>query len=948
METLEREIDGDVVNVVMKESASKLGEVVVTALGVEKSKKSLSYVTQTVKTDQIVETRPLNIVSGLKGKVAGISITNGSSGVGSPTRVVLRGNRSIGGSSNPLYVVDGIQLAEGSDISSLSPDDIESINVLKGANAAALYGSRASNGAIVVTTKSGKTAPKGVSTTLSLTSTFRNPILLIKYQNEYGQGSEGKYDKEGKGAWGPKFDGKKVEHWSNNPNYPLYGKKYTYTAQPNNVKDFFRTGLSFGTNASVSINREHVNAFFGYTFNDAKGIIPGNDLTSHNINLRVNMDVNSKLSIDSKINYIRRDFSNYFPSSELSYRDEFSNPYRYLYIIPRNIHLEDLKNYEFDSAGNKRQHFYKAQNGFGNPYWTINRVLNPRIEERVIAMVGLKYNIIKGLTLQGATTIDRTNGQREKLIANDTHIVAPRGSYSKSQLYGYELNSNVLLTYNKDITKEFSLNLNVGANNRATQTSLIGSSGSNFQFENLYSIGNTTNPTFIDTFSQKQVQSVYAFGEFAYKGAIFLNLTGRNDWSSTLPDDNRSYFYPSAGLTAVVSDLVSLPGFINFLKIRGSIAKVGNDTDPYNLVRLADISAGTISLSPTVPNAKLKPEKTLSQSIGMNAHFLKNRLRLDLTLYQTNTSDQLFKTTVPSGSGRSNVFQNGADVRNRGLEAVLGATVISTGDFSWNIDVNFSKNENEVLRITKGFDVLSIGTGSHFMTSYRIKVGRPFGEVYARTFKRDNEGRVIVGNKGIPELTSGMDKPIANYTPDFLSGVQNTFNYKNWSLGFLIDIRQGGTVSNFTDAVLAGSGLTDYTTIGRKKNSLVFGRDIFSNLEAVDKSGKKNTIATDAETFWGAVGGRNSPVGEAFVRDASNMRLREFNIGYTFSRRFLEKISLSSAKLSFVGRNLFFIYNNAGNFDPEVFTGVGASAQGQAAFTSPTTRTYGFSLKIGF
>lgn len=333
----------DTIDVVMAEDASELDEVVVTALGIQRQKKSLSYATQGVETEELTKARSVNVLNGLSGKVAGLSVSTGSTGVGSSSKVLLRGNRSINGSSQPLYVVDGILL--NGDISNISPDDIQEISVLKGANAAALYGSRANNGAIIVTTKSGKGATEGVSTSLGFTSTFADPIFLLEYQNEYGQGSAGSYAPAATTSWGPRFDGSQVAHWSNDPNYPLFGQTYAYEAQPDNVEDLFRLGHELATNLSVNINSEKSNVFLGYTFTDAGGIIPGNDLDRHSISARINSNVTEKLSVDAKINYIRDDFSNVLATGE-----DFDNPLRYSYILPRNIRTVDLQHYEFLNA----------------------------------------------------------------------------------------------------------------------------------------------------------------------------------------------------------------------------------------------------------------------------------------------------------------------------------------------------------------------------------------------------------------------------------------------------------------------------------------------------------------------------------------------------------------------------------------------------------------------
>ncbi|WP_411029829.1 SusC/RagA family TonB-linked outer membrane protein [Spongiimicrobium sp. 3-5] len=943
----------DSINITLQEDASQLDEVVVTALGISRQKKSLTYATQSVDTEELTQARSVNAVNGLSGKVAGLSITTGSNGVGSPSRVLLRGARSINGSSQPLYVVDGILL--NGDISNISPDDIENISVLKGANAAALYGSRAQNGAIIITTKSGKGAAEGVSTSIGFTSTFADAIHLLEFQDQFGQGSAGIYAPAATTSWGPRLDGSPVAHWSNDTNFADFGGTYAFSPQSDNVTDFFRLGHNIATNLAVNINKEDSNVYLGYTYTDAGGIIPGNDLDRHSITARVNANITEKLTVDSRVNYIRDNFSNVLATGE-----GFDNPLRYLYILPRNIRTSDLEHFSFtNDEGKLRQHYFlPGFNGGGNPYWTINNVLNPRLDERVLGLLSLKYQITDDLSIMGRSTIDRTSRAEENLWYNDTYTVANNGQYRKRASNSYDWNTDMLINYNKDITEDFKIDLNAGANHRAFRFSELTGQGSTFTIENFFALSNTSEPTATELFDQFEVQSVYAFAEFSYKNALFLNVTGRNDWSSTLPENNRSYFYPSVGLTAVISDLVEMPEFFNYLKLRGSWAEVGNDTNSFSLSRRADIRSGTLAINPLQPNPDLRPETTRSTEIGADMRFLQNRLRIDFTWYKTNSFDQIFRTPTPSGSGIAARFQNGADIQNSGIEVVLGATIIDKPDFSWDIDINFAKNNSEVLEIAEGFDDLVIN--SDFIREFKLVKGGEFGDVFSKGFERDDQGRVVVGADGLPLTTPGKDDVlVANFNPDWLGGIRNSFRYKNFNLSTLIDIRQGGSIISFTEAILAADGVLDYTAQGRE-GSFVFGTDVFPGETAVLEDGSPNNISTNAEALWGTLGGRNTPVGEAFIRDASNIRLRELVLGYSIPQSILAKTFLKSASVSLVGRNLFFITNKAENVDPESLNTVQVSrndtsgnnqevsAAGREAFAPPTTRTFGVSLNFGF
>ncbi len=930
------------VNVSMEEDASQLDEVVVTALGLERQAKSLSYSNQQVDTEELTKARSVNVLEGLSGKVAGISVTRSASGVGAPTKVVMRGNRSIGGSSQPLYVVDGILL--NGDINNISPDDIQEISVLRGANAAALYGSRASNGAIVITTKSGKGARSGISTTLGFASTISTPINLLNLQNEYGQGAGGSYSEVASTSWGPRFDGSQVAHWSNNPNYPDFGGTYAYEAQPDNVNDFFTTGHELATNLGVNMNSEKSNVFLGYTFTDAGGIVQGNNLDRHSINTRITSQITDKLQVDAKVNYIRDNFSNILATGE-----GFDNPMRYLYKIPRNIRSQDFQDYQFiNDEGKLRQHYFLPQfNGGGNPYWTRNNVLNPRLDERVLGLLSFKYQVNDNFSVLVRSALDRTSRSEEQIWYNDTYTVAQFGQYRKRAGNSFDWNNDILINYNKQISSDFKIDISAGANQRFFERNLLQGEGRNFTIENFFALSNTQNPLATEELDRFEVQSVYGLGELSFKNAIFLNATARNDWSSTLPEANRSYFYPSIGLTAVVTDLFEMESSaLSFFKLRANWAEVGNDTDAFSLSRRADIRFGTLDRNPTEPNSDLRPETTQSLELGFDSRFFQNRLRFDLTYYKTNTFDQIFTTPRPVGSGISNRFQNGGDIHNRGVEIVLGGTIIDNPDFSWDLDVNWARNVNEVLAIADGFDRLTVS--SDFIRDYVLQVGGQFGDIYSRGYERNDDGNVIVDAFGLPIITPGRDAvKIANFNPDWLGGVRNSFRYKNFNASVLIDIRQGGSVASFSEAILARDGVLDYTTEGRD-GGLIFGENFFEGETAVFADGTPNNIAVNAEDFWNRVGGRNTPVGEAFVRELSNVRLRELVIGYSVPQSFFSKSFLTSANVSLVGRNLFFFSNAAENFDPEIVGGTSNDQEGRESFALPTTRNIGVSINIGF
>lgn len=928
-----------VINVILSEGLA-LEEVVVTALGISREKRNLTYATQNVNTEELSQARELNVINSLSGKVAGLSISPSGSGVGAPSRVILRGNRSIAGDSQPLYVVDGVPII--GDITDINPDDIASISVLKGPNAAALYGNRANNGAIIIETKRGQIGDTKVS--LSTTLTASQPIILTDYQQEYSQGNNGQYAPNSEQAWGPRMNGQSVPHWSNNPNFPT--KTYNLSAQPDNVSDFFQTGYNSATSLAISGGTEKAQTYFSYTFTDAAGIVPNNNLRRHNINARVSNKIGSRLTLDAKVTYIREDIDNELPQGE-----SFDNPVRHALRLPPNIRTEDVSIFEFTNpAGENRQHFWNpGSNGGANPYWTINRNTNQRDLDRIIGLASFTYKITENLSFMARSTVDKINRQWENRWWNNSYIIADNGRFNVARAESMEWNGDVLLNYNKSISQNLYINVLAGANARQERGSFLqGTTGQMLTVPNFFSIANSQDNQASHNFgAPRNVNSVYASAAITFLNAITLDLTARNDWSSTLPRENWSFFYPSVGLSAVVSDLIDLPSFITFAKLRGNWAQVGNDTDPFQTLRTASVGAGGkngfLNISTTIPNINLLPEETVSLDLGVDLRFFNNRAGLDLSYYKTNSRNQLFSVALPVGSGAEQFFTNGGDVENKGIEAILTLVPVKKKDFNWEIMFNFTKNTSTVVQIND--ERPSIQVASDFLRAFRIEQGRPFGEVYSRGFARDSQGRIIVGADGLPQVTAGLTTLVANYNPDWLGGVRNAINYKDVFFSFLIDIRQGGSVTSLTNAILYGDGLTTQTLSGRDAGA-VFGQGDFAEWGvAVKEDGTPNNLEMNVEAFWQKVGGRNAPVGEVFARDASNVRLRELVLGYRIP---IKNGPISAARLSLVGRNLFFLSNKAIDIDPEVLVGTGKAGEGFQSFGPPTTRSFGVSLGLDF
>ncbi len=929
-------------DIVLIETEIEMGDVVVTALGVEREERSLTYITQSISPVELAQARELNLGFSLAGRVAGLSVNQAGTGLGGATRMILRGNRSISGGSQPLFVVDGVPVRGG--ISNLNPSDVENISVLKGANAAALYGSAAQNGAVIVTTKRG--AAGAVRARFSTNLTIQQPLILTEFQNKYGQGSGGEYNGGSEFSWGPEMTGQTVDFWTHDP---AQAGTYQFRAQPNNVADVFQNGYQSSTNISANVGSERIQGYFSYSYTDAQGTVPGNTLTRHSTQIRVTAQPSSRLSMDGKLNYIRSNLENRLATGE-----NFSNPIRHAYRLPRNIRTQGAEKFEyFTESGERKQHYWvPGSNGGANPYWTLNRNLRTGTDDRIILLSSATYEFIDGLSLMVRGSFDGNAGSGERILYADSYIIAQDGRYFLSKSNSHVWNGDALVSYRKSLPSVgIDFDVNVGGNmQKRRNTSLNANTGQSLTVPNFFTLSNTQLVGASQGVgSPVDINSVYAFGKISWRDALYLDLTGRNDWSSTLPREAWSYFYPSVGLSAVLSELVPMPEAVSFGRIRASYAQVGNSTSPFRLLRTASLRSGGLNgflnLSGTLPNEELVPEETESIEFGLDMRFLRNRLGFDATYYNTKTQNQLFTVALPLGSGAANLFTNGGDVRNEGFELMLNTVPVRTGDLNVNVDLNFSMNRNNVESISEQRPRLRIG--GDFLREYYIEQGEPFGNVYSRGFLRDDDGNIIVGENGMPRVTRGRNVLVANYNPDWLGSILASVSWKNWDASILIDRRQGGTITSITNAILYADGVTKETLEGRE-GGLVFGDNFWSHETAVMEDGSPNTTAIDAETFWRGVGGRNAPVGEAFVVDATNTRVREFTLGYNFPSSFFGNVAISGVRLSLVGRNLFFIQRASKNIDPDVLIGTGKAAEGFDSFAPPSSRSFGFNLAIDY
>ncbi|MCV9927547.1 SusC/RagA family TonB-linked outer membrane protein [Flavobacterium sp. LS1R49] len=940
------------IDVALVASTQQLGEVVVTALGIKREKKAITYSAQNVNVAEISEARSLNVANSLSGKVAGLNFSTTSNGVGSSSRITLRGNRSLTGNNQPLYVVDGVPISNGTTttnpdidtggttqpdgISNINPEDIATMTVLKGPSAAALYGTRASNGVIVITTKSGAAG----KTSISLSSNFMasSAYNLMNLQNEYGQGTQGVYNPTSSSSWGGKLDGSQVSAWQlvRNPNYSG-PSTYSYSPQPNNAIDFFKTGYSLANTLSITTGNEKAQGYFSYTNTQAEGIVGGNAMDRHNLNLRLTSKLTDKLSLDVKTNYIIQNIDNLLRTGEESIGTS-------VYLLPRSLPFSQYKDFEYrDALGQLQQNYFIDETGApgGNPYWSALRD-DSRDDKRnrFIGFASLKYDITKTLSLQGRTGLDQMTNKTVRNRYATRAFNNNLGSYSESYETVSEFNTDVLLSYNEKFG-DFSLSFNTGANMLQQSSSSLGSGGV-LSRRNFFSLSNVSTIQSTSTASEKRINSVYGFSQIGYKNYLFLDVTARNDWSSTLPASNRSFFYLSVGLSGVLSDMFTLPEVISFAKLRGSYAKVGNDTDPYlTSSQLSYIggNGGMVYSQTTAANPNLKPEMSSSIEFGADVRFFKNRLGLDFTYFKTNTKDQIFYINTPESSAYSRAVVNGGEVQNKGIELTLTATPIQTENFSWDITANYASYKSEIKSIFEGRDELVLGEGR--LVRSKIVKGGQYGDLYIKGFQRTADGQIIVNSAGLPLATNSFDVLAGNFNPDWTAGFKNNFKYKDFSLSFLIDMRIGGEVISYTQARQAGLGVNDITLAGREGGIVVSG--VVAN---GDGTYRPNTTSVTAEQYWSEIGQR-TPIAEPFIYDATNIRLRELVFGYSLPKRYLHNSGFASIDFSLVGRNLFFIVNKAKYFDPELGAGTG-NLQGIESFNIPSTRDYGVNVKFGF
>lgn len=956
MRTMEEAVNNrSVVDVTMTSEDISLDEVVVTALGISRDKKSLGYAISEVGGEELSTVKDLNVVNSLAGRVAGVVVTTGTFGPGSSSRVIIRGNNSLSENNQPLYVVDGIPIDNagfgsasgvtdinqgetergeynktdyGSGVSDLNSEDIESVSVLKGPNAAALYGSRAANGVILITTKKG-TLNKGLGVSYTGNYTFENPMILPKFQDVYGQGTGGNTPsaldelRNAGGSWGAKMDGTQRMYWN--------GTTRAYSPQPDNVKNFFETGNTYIHTLALD-GGNNVSSFrFSYTNTSADAIIPGTELSRHNFNLRATTNLTDKFNVDTRVTYFVQDGTNR-PTMGTE------GVMAYLYPIPRNTDINDLKDF-MDPVTFRVKTF--TNGSFGNPYWYQLHDKNIDSRNRFQGFVKATYNFTSELSAFVRVGTDLITEKIENL-QNYGHWFLGGGRLNNSLEKTSETNIDGLLMYKKNMNDQISLEVNAGANYRYNTYEGMRILADNFKIPQNPSVASaTTNSPSYTPLREKIINSVYGSAQVGFGQVLYVEGTVRNDWSSSLPKSNWSYFYPSATASLLINDLIGWEG-MDYGKIRIGWAKVGNDTRPYqidntfNLYGASDSYLGlTVLYRPdTRYNTELKPEQVSSIELGGEFRFLNNRLYADFSFYDKTSTDLIMAVVVPASTGYSKAFTNVGEMKNTGFEIMAGVIPVNLANFKWDISANFSTNKNELNELIEGIDEFSISTTNSGAIDVVAKVGGGYGDIYASAYKRDAQGRILVDAQG-RFIQDSKKKLMGNYQPDWVGGLSNTITYNGLSLRFLIDGRFGGKIYSGTDAGLDASGVSE--------RSLQY-RDGGVVIEGVHEDGSPNTTNISAEQYWSSYAG----IAENYVYDQTNVRLREVSLVYQLPQSLLNNTFIKGASIGVTGRNLFFLYNNLDNFDPEGSFSTGNLAQGVLFYNLPTARSLGFNVNVKF
>lgn len=989
------------VSVTLKSDTHLLDEVVVTALGISREKKALGYTAQEVKQNALVQGKDNNLLNSLSGKIAGVRITNTQGDVGS-SRIVIRGETSIAGENQPLFIVDGIPVdnsqlnarSSGRDfknaIADLNPEDIKTLTVLKGPNAAALYGARAAHGAIVITTKGGDKRQKGIGITLHSSTQVSFVATLPEFQNLFGQGAGGRFSYvDGKGAgvndgvdesWGPRLDiGLLIPQFDSPLDADGNRVATPWVSHPNNVRDYFRMGISTNSGISVARGDDKYQFRVGYNYEKQVSIVPDAGTNKTNISLNTDYHLAKWIVVGATVNYIVYTAPSLPGSATPSGSNVRSNsPMLQFLWFGRQVDTNSLK---ADYTRNWNSSYYD------NPFWSASYNTQSQERHRLIGDLHAEFRLTDGLNVRFRTSTDWYNDRRKSKVKwGSAGAGSPYGSYAEDAYTVKENNTEVLATYIKQLNKNWGIDALLGFNVRNKQYENNYQAAPRLAVADLYTLTNSRDPlTSSNDFYRLRQYGLYGSIQLDYRRWAFLNITGRNDWSSTLPVDNNSYFYPSVTASVLLSEAFGWRSkAVNYLKIRGGWSQVGADANPYQLATVftseTAFNGNPLQSSSTIGmNPNLKPEKTSSIEAGFEAAFWDNRLYLDFTYYKTDSRNQILKLATTAASGYTSQVRNAGHIRNRGYEIQLGAVPIQTSKgFRWNLDLNYGANSSKVVKLDDEGLITSYqlySSGIQILAS----VSEAYGTLFGTSYVRDANGNVVVDANGLPKIST-TNKTLGKFTPDWTGGISNTFSYRSLSLSFLIDASVGGSIFSNTNKTGKYTGVLANTLSGRdaEHGGLWYYTDAMGNnvrlpespsysvssdglyyaqvngqstrvyqdgimVEGVTESGSKNEEVVSAEKYYHRI----YSIAEANVYDASYVKLREVALSYRLPRLWTQKLHLQEASVTLTGRNLWTIYKSVPNIDPESALTTG-NAQGVEAYSLPTTRSFGVNLSVKF
>lgn len=930
-------------------------DVVVTALGVSKSRKAVPYAVTEVKGSEFTQARETNVANALTGKIAGVNATGLSTGPGGSSRVVIRGNGSLTGNSQPLYVINGMPIdntvpgggstpnglgiKQGTDrgdgIAAINPDDIESISVLKGGAAAALYGSRGANGVILITTKKGKTQ-KGIGVDYNGTYTMENVSVFPDFQYEYGQGDGGvkpttlaAAQASGRRSFGSKIDG-------STDYVAADGKTHPYTAQKDNLKNFYQTGTTFTNTVAMSGGNEKVVYRLSLSDLNAKSILPSNKYNRKTANLNLSAKLSDRMRFETVVQY-NVEKGNNRPIAG----DALGNPNWTPYEVANTVDIRWLAP-GYDANGNEI--VWNDAGIVTNSYFFVNKFKQTDTKNRFIGQAAISYDVLKNLTVKGTVTRDFYNYNFSSILPTGTQYV-PLGQYEGIKSDVSETNSMITATYKTSFAQKIGLTALAGANTRRFKSDDYNFSGQSFVTPYFYSFSNLSTSSAVPVANDIKTNSVFGSVDLDYKNILFLTATGRQDWFSTLSTANNSIFYPSIGTSFVLSDALQLPAMFDLVKLRASWAQVGGGgPDPYtiNLAYAPVASASSVPLqnvsTTSITNANLKPFMSTTWEVGLQTQLFGNRLGLDVTLYDRKSTDDIVSVPISTASGYNNAILNSGELSNKGIELLLEGTPIKGKDFSWNASFNFAYNKSEVLKLADGISTFSLGNSANGNAFINNQVGQAYGGIYGYKMLKDASGQVIYDvNANLPMQTDN-NQYLGKGVPPYTMGLTNEFKYKNFSLDILVDGKFGNSIFSVMEVYATRLGLMKSTLPGRENGLL---------LEGVTPAGAKYSHTVPVANLRSAYYNSLNRYTELFVHDASFVKLRQVILSYKMPNGFLKALGVQSANIALVGRNLLILYKKTDNFDPEQSLTNGA-AQGIESIALPRTRSYGLNLVLKF